>query len=56
MQFSMLSSSEIVKMAEVQVWKPQYYDHTRKPVEGGLLDGHMVRHELYLAFLLTHYG
>ncbi|KAI4322195.1 hypothetical protein L6164_021912 [Bauhinia variegata] len=41
MKFSTLSESEISKIAEVQVWKGQYYDSTRKPIEGGLLDPRM---------------
>ncbi|GMN24463.1 hypothetical protein TIFTF001_000574 [Ficus carica] len=41
MQFTVQSASEISKMAEVQVWKGQYYDHNRKPIEDGLLDPRM---------------
>ncbi|KAJ7947738.1 DNA-directed RNA polymerase subunit [Quillaja saponaria] len=41
MQFTTLSGSEISKMAEAQVWKGQYYDSTKKPIEGGLLDSRM---------------
>ncbi|EXB53230.1 DNA-directed RNA polymerase III subunit RPC1 [Morus notabilis] len=41
MQFTVQSASEISKMAEVQVWKGQYYDPNRKPVEDGLLDPRM---------------
>lgn len=42
MKFTALSESEISKIAEVQVWKGSYYDQTRKPIEGGLLDPRMV--------------
>ncbi|KAF7805532.1 DNA-directed RNA polymerase III subunit 1 isoform X2 [Senna tora] len=41
MKFTALSDSEISKIAEVQVWKNSYYDQTRKPIEGGLLDPRM---------------
>ncbi|XP_015874201.3 DNA-directed RNA polymerase III subunit 1 isoform X1 [Ziziphus jujuba] len=41
MQFTTLSGSEISKLAEVQVWKGQYYDSNRKPIENGLLDPRM---------------
>lgn len=41
-EFSSFSASEISKVAEVQVWKGQYYDSNRKPIEGGLLDPRMV--------------
>ncbi|GMN24465.1 hypothetical protein TIFTF001_000572 [Ficus carica] len=41
MQFTIQSASEISKMAEVQVWKGQYYDSNRKPIEDGLLDPRM---------------
>ena len=44
MKFSALSESEISKLAEVQVWKGEYYDAMRKPIEGGLLDPRMVFH------------
>lgn len=43
MQFTTFSGSEISKMAEVQVYKGLYYDTTRKPIEGGLLDPRMVQ-------------
>lgn len=39
--FSMFSASEIGNVAEVQVYKGVYYDGTRKPLEGGLLDPRM---------------
>ncbi|OIV99363.1 hypothetical protein TanjilG_17173 [Lupinus angustifolius] len=41
MKFSTLSESEIGKMAEVQVWKGQYYDQFKKPIPSGLLDPRM---------------
>ncbi|TQD75003.1 hypothetical protein C1H46_039471 [Malus baccata] len=37
-KFSAMSDKEIRKMAEVQIFKGQYYDSNRKPIEGGLLD------------------
>ncbi|TKY57741.1 DNA-directed RNA polymerase III subunit RPC1 [Spatholobus suberectus] len=37
-KFSALSESEVSKIGEVQVYKGSYYDHLRKPVQGGLLD------------------
>ncbi|KAH9661160.1 DNA-directed RNA polymerase III subunit 1 [Citrus sinensis] len=40
-QFSMMSDSEIMKAAEVQVYKGQYYSSNRVPIEGGLLDPRM---------------
>ncbi|KAJ4725928.1 DNA-directed RNA polymerase subunit [Melia azedarach] len=40
-QFSMMSSSEIMRAAEVQVYKGQYYSSNRVPIEGGLLDPRM---------------
>ncbi|GAV71386.1 RNA_pol_Rpb1_2 domain-containing protein/RNA_pol_Rpb1_3 domain-containing protein/RNA_pol_Rpb1_1 domain-containing protein/RNA_pol_Rpb1_5 domain-containing protein/RNA_pol_Rpb1_4 domain-containing protein, partial [Cephalotus follicularis] len=39
--FSMLSESEILKAAEVEVYKGVYYDSNMKPIEGGLLDPRM---------------
>ncbi|KAF2300462.1 hypothetical protein GH714_013595 [Hevea brasiliensis] len=42
MQFCMMSGAEIVKAAECQVHLGVYYDSSRKPVQGGLLDTHMV--------------
>nr|POF05275.1 dna-directed rna polymerase iii subunit 1 [Quercus suber] len=42
MNFSTLSESEISRIAEVQVYKGQYYDAARIPIEGGLLDPRMV--------------
>ncbi|VVB16666.1 unnamed protein product [Arabis nemorensis] len=39
--FSMLSDLEVMKAAEVQVWKNLYYDTNSKPHEGGLLDPRM---------------
>lgn len=44
----MLSDIEVMKSAEVQVWKNMYYESNFKPIEGGLLDPRMV----YLIFLL----
>lgn len=44
----MLSDIEVMKAAEVQVWKNMYYESNFKPIEGGLLDPRMV----YLIFLL----
>ncbi|KAM6584549.1 hypothetical protein CsatB_011551 [Cannabis sativa] len=41
MHFTVQSAAEIAKMAEVQVWKGQYYDPTRKPYADGLLDPRM---------------
>ncbi|KAI4304665.1 hypothetical protein MLD38_040142 [Melastoma candidum] len=41
MQFSTLSAAEISKVAEVQVYKGEYYDQNRKPIPGGLLDPRM---------------
>lgn len=41
MNFSTLSESEISRIAEVQVYKGQYYDAARIPIEGGLLDPRM---------------
>ncbi|KAK9992363.1 hypothetical protein SO802_027348 [Lithocarpus litseifolius] len=41
MDFSTLSESEISRIAEVQVYKGQYYDAARIPIEGGLLDPRM---------------
>ncbi|KAG2670257.1 hypothetical protein I3760_14G077300 [Carya illinoinensis] len=41
MKFSTFSESEISKLAEVQVYKGQYYDAKRNPIEGGLLDPRM---------------
>ncbi|KAE9620519.1 hypothetical protein Lal_00018992 [Lupinus albus] len=41
MKFSTLSDSEIGKIAEVQVWKGQYYDQFKKPIPSGLLDPRM---------------
>lgn len=38
----MMSDSEIMKAAEVQVYKGQYYSSNRVPIEGGLLDPRMV--------------
>lgn len=43
MQFTTFSGAEISKLAEVQVYKGLYYDTTRKPIDGGLLDPRMVR-------------
>ncbi|KAK4741842.1 hypothetical protein SAY87_025430 [Trapa incisa] len=40
-EFSSFSALEISKVAEVQVWRGQYYDSNRKPIEGGLLDPRM---------------
>ncbi|XP_071725233.1 LOW QUALITY PROTEIN: DNA-directed RNA polymerase III subunit 1-like [Rutidosis leptorrhynchoides] len=37
----MLSESEINNVAEVQVYQAAYYDNTRKPHKGGLLDPRM---------------
>ncbi|WZZ31381.1 hypothetical protein YC2023_014782 [Brassica napus] len=39
--FSMLSDIEVMKAAEVQVWKNMYYESNFKPIEGGLLDPRM---------------
>uniref|UniRef100_A0A1J3DX36 DNA-directed RNA polymerase subunit n=1 Tax=Noccaea caerulescens TaxID=107243 RepID=A0A1J3DX36_NOCCA len=39
--FSMLSDLEVMKAAEVQVWKNMYYENGFKPVESGLLDPRM---------------
>ncbi|XP_008465290.3 DNA-directed RNA polymerase III subunit 1 [Cucumis melo] len=41
MQFTTFSGAEISKLAEVQVYKGLYYDTTRKPIDGGLLDPRM---------------
>ncbi|XP_057978200.1 DNA-directed RNA polymerase III subunit 1 [Malania oleifera] len=40
-QFSVLSEAEIMKSAEVQVWRGSYYDSNKKPIENGLLDPRM---------------
>ncbi|XP_031282387.1 DNA-directed RNA polymerase III subunit 1 [Pistacia vera] len=40
-QFSMMSESEIMKAAEVQVYLGQYYNSNRVPIQGGLLDPRM---------------
>ncbi|XP_062171677.1 DNA-directed RNA polymerase III subunit 1 [Alnus glutinosa] len=40
-KFSTFSESEISKLSEVQVYKGQYYDARRNPIEGGLLDTRM---------------
>ncbi|KAL6275979.1 hypothetical protein ACE6H2_019580 [Prunus campanulata] len=37
-QFSAMSDTEIVNMAETQIYKCNYYDPNQKPIEGGLLD------------------
>lgn len=38
-------------MAEVQIFKGQYYDSNRKPIEGGLLDPRLVlSHPLIVTF------
>lgn len=42
-RFTMLSGSEITKSGEVQVYRSDLYDTTRKPIEHGLLDPRMVR-------------
>ncbi|KAG6583504.1 DNA-directed RNA polymerase III subunit 1, partial [Cucurbita argyrosperma subsp. sororia] len=42
MQFSTFFGFEFSKMAEVQVYKGLYYDTTRKPIDGRLLDPRMV--------------
>ncbi|ESQ42341.1 hypothetical protein EUTSA_v10012446mg [Eutrema salsugineum] len=39
--FSIFSDLEIMKAAEVQVWRNNYYESNFKPVEGGLLDPRM---------------
>ncbi|CAH2069371.1 unnamed protein product [Thlaspi arvense] len=39
--FSILSDLEVMKAAEVQVWKSMYYDSNSKPIESGLLDPRM---------------
>lgn len=40
--FSTLGESEILKAAEVEVYRGVYYDPSKKPIEHGLLDPHMV--------------
>ncbi|PHU11107.1 hypothetical protein BC332_18037 [Capsicum chinense] len=40
-QFSLFSESEILKQAEVEVFKAAYYESTKKPIPNGLLDPHM---------------
>ncbi|KAA0036961.1 DNA-directed RNA polymerase III subunit 1 [Cucumis melo var. makuwa] len=45
MQFTTFSGAEISKLAEVQVYKGLYYDTTRKPIDGGLLDPRMGDYE-----------
>lgn len=45
--FSTFSEADILKLAEVQVYKDKYYDEKRQPVEGGLLDPRMVILSLY---------
>nr|XP_027086662.1 DNA-directed RNA polymerase III subunit RPC1-like [Coffea arabica] len=40
-QFSTFGESEILKAAEVQVYRGVYYDSAKKPWENGLLDPHM---------------
>ncbi|MCD9642565.1 hypothetical protein HAX54_029438, partial [Datura stramonium] len=40
-QFSLFSESEILKSAEVEVYRGLYYESTKKPVPNGLLDPHM---------------
>eukprot|EP00268_Persea_americana_P026340 TRINITY_DN25729_c0_g1_i2.p1 TRINITY_DN25729_c0_g1~~TRINITY_DN25729_c0_g1_i2.p1 ORF type:complete len:1385 (-),score=229.29 TRINITY_DN25729_c0_g1_i2:420-4574(-) len=40
-RFTMLSGSEITKSGEVQVYRSDLYDTTRKPIEHGLLDPRM---------------
>lgn len=41
-EFSTLSETEVLKVSEVQVSRGLYYNETRKPYAGGLLDPHMV--------------
>lgn len=40
-KFSKLSETDIFKMGEVQVYRGQYYDNKKKPIENGLLDPRM---------------
>lgn len=49
-QFSTFGESEILKAAEVQVYRGVYYDSAKKPWENGLLDPHMVS---YLMFIVS---
>lgn len=44
----MQSGAEIRKSSEVQVWRGVYYDPSKKPIENGLLDRHMVHLTLSL--------
>ncbi|CAN8252676.1 unnamed protein product [Cochlearia groenlandica] len=39
--FSVMSDLEVMKAAEVQVWKNMYYETNFKPIESGLLDPRM---------------
>lgn len=52
-RFTMLSGSEITKSGEVQVYRSDLYDTTRKPIEHGLLDPRMVRILFCLKFIVA---
>lgn len=52
-RFTMLSGSEITKSGEVQVYRSDLYDTTRKPIEHGLLDPRMVRVLFFKKFLVA---
>lgn len=41
-KFSLFSESEILKLAEVEVYLGLYYESTKKPIQNGLLDPRMV--------------
>lgn len=40
-KFSLFSESEILKLAEVEVYLGLYYESTKKPIQNGLLDPRM---------------
>ena len=42
-KFSVRSESEILKAAEVDVWRAVYYDASKRPIANGLLDPKMVK-------------
>lgn len=54
-QFSMLSGTEVLKVSEVQVSRALFYNETRKPFAGGLLDPRMVMSHFRICHFLYYY-